>query len=134
MWVLSYTVHRFHAKIQSLTCTTYGKYLQESITSVLTPKSGIVFCLLLAPKSEAIVFFLPLSVDLSINSLHNEDKTLGLMPKAFYPIHNSTTFSEISYQSNIGFWLVTCKLNFLNNVTVPEWESLYVILFPSQRF
>ena len=35
------TVHRFHVSVQSPTCTTYGKYLQESITAVLTPKSGI---------------------------------------------------------------------------------------------
>ena len=36
-----HTVHRFHARVQSPTWTTYGKYLQESIMAVLTPKSGI---------------------------------------------------------------------------------------------
>ena len=30
-------VHRFHARAQSLTCTTYGKYLRGSIMTVLTP-------------------------------------------------------------------------------------------------
>ena len=35
------TVHRFLARVQSPTCTTYGKFLLESIMAVLTPKSGI---------------------------------------------------------------------------------------------
>ena len=36
------TVHRFLARVQSLTCTNYGKLLLESIMNVLTPKSGIL--------------------------------------------------------------------------------------------
>ena len=36
------TVRRFHARIQSSICTTYGKCLRESIMAVLTRKSGIV--------------------------------------------------------------------------------------------
>ena len=39
-WLLL-TVNRFHARVQSSTCTNYGKYLCESIMAVLTPKSGI---------------------------------------------------------------------------------------------
>ena len=35
------TVHCFLARVQSPTCTTYGKYLLESIMAMLTPKSGI---------------------------------------------------------------------------------------------
>ena len=35
------TVHRFLARVQSPTCTIYGKFLLESIMAVLTPKSGI---------------------------------------------------------------------------------------------
>ena len=34
-------VHHFHARVQSSPCTTYGKYLLESIMAVLTPKSSI---------------------------------------------------------------------------------------------
>ena len=45
---------------------------------------------------QLLVSFLPLSVDLSIRSLHTEDKILGLMPKAFYPVHSSSKFLEIS--------------------------------------
>ena len=33
--------HYFHARVQSPTCTTYGKCLGESIISVLTLRSGI---------------------------------------------------------------------------------------------
>ena len=33
-----FTIHRFHARVQSSTCTTCGKYLQEIIMAVLTPK------------------------------------------------------------------------------------------------
>ena len=36
------TICRFHASVQSPTCTTYGKYRRESIMAVLTPKSSIV--------------------------------------------------------------------------------------------
>ena len=32
------TSYHFHATVQSLTCTTYGKYLRESIMVVPTPK------------------------------------------------------------------------------------------------
>ena len=35
------TVRHFHARVQSSTCTTYGKCLGESIMPVLTPKSDI---------------------------------------------------------------------------------------------
>ena len=35
------TVHRFLARVQSPTCTTYEKFLLESIMVVLTPKFGI---------------------------------------------------------------------------------------------
>ena len=35
------TLHLFHARPKSLTCTTYGKYLREGIMAVLTPKSVI---------------------------------------------------------------------------------------------
>ena len=35
------TVHHFLVRVQSPTCTTYGKVLLESIMAVLTPKSGI---------------------------------------------------------------------------------------------
>ena len=35
------TVHRFHARVESPTCTIYVKYLRESIMAVLTPKSEI---------------------------------------------------------------------------------------------
>ena len=35
-------IHHLHARVQSLTCTTYGKYLRESIIVVPTPKSGIL--------------------------------------------------------------------------------------------
>ena len=35
-------VHRFLARVQSLTCFTYRKFLQKSTMAVLTPKSGIV--------------------------------------------------------------------------------------------
>ena len=35
------TVHRFHARVQSSTCTTYSKYLRKNIMTMLTPKSGI---------------------------------------------------------------------------------------------
>ena len=45
---------------------------------------------------QLLVCFLPLSVDLSISSLHTEDKILGLMPKAFYPVHSSSKFLEMS--------------------------------------
>ena len=34
-------VYRFHARVQTLTCTTYDKYLRENIMAVLTSKSGI---------------------------------------------------------------------------------------------
>ena len=36
------TVHRFHARVQSSTCTTYGKYLRERIMALLTLTSGIM--------------------------------------------------------------------------------------------
>ena len=36
------TVHRFLARVQSPTCTTYEKFLLESIMVVLTPKFGIM--------------------------------------------------------------------------------------------
>ena len=49
------TVHRFHARVQSLTCTTYGKYLWENIMTVPTPKSGI-----LIKRYENTVSILPL--------------------------------------------------------------------------
>ena len=34
-------VYRFYARVQTLTCTTYDKYLRENIMAVLTLKSGI---------------------------------------------------------------------------------------------
>ena len=37
------SIRHYHATVQSSTCTTNGKRLQESITAVLTPKSGIRF-------------------------------------------------------------------------------------------
>ena len=40
LYVLSYN-SRFLVRVQSPTCTTYGKFLLESIMAVLTPKSGI---------------------------------------------------------------------------------------------
>ena len=37
------TVHRCQARVQSLTCTTYGKNLRENIIAVLIPKLVILF-------------------------------------------------------------------------------------------
>ena len=37
-----FTIRPFHARVQSLTCTTYSKYLCESIMVVPTPKLGIL--------------------------------------------------------------------------------------------
>ena len=36
-------VHCFHARVQSPTCTTYGKYLLENVMAVQILKSGIVW-------------------------------------------------------------------------------------------
>ena len=35
-------VHRFLARVQSPTCTTYGEFLLKSIMAMLTPKSGVL--------------------------------------------------------------------------------------------
>ena len=40
------TAYRFYPRVQSSTCTTYGKHLRESIMAVITAKSGVYLALL----------------------------------------------------------------------------------------
>ena len=37
------TVHRFLDRVQSPTCTSYGKFLLEGLMAVLIPKSGVLW-------------------------------------------------------------------------------------------
>ena len=51
------TFLRFFVRVQSPTCTTYGKFLLESIMAMLTPKLGIrtIIVCVIVPSSEPIL-------------------------------------------------------------------------------
>ena len=49
------TVHRFLARVQWPTCTTYGKFLLESIMAMLIPKSGILVIIVVLSTKVMVI-------------------------------------------------------------------------------
>ena len=80
--VLSCTVHHFHSRVKSPICTAYGKYLPESITAVLTLKSGIGLngiILLTSPMYSSVIGRESIIPSASINNVWR-DFSLRLSP------------------------------------------------------